>query len=293
MLPHWFKRFQLDELQIFIHPAYLELTRNRRHWRDYFVPKQVAKATIDIKSANYNPHKMQWDGLLNTLNDTLKLPEWQNASVTIVLSDHFVRYTTISNHQSLSSPAEQQAYVMHCFNLAFGEQLSAWNVQVSHAGFEKASLASAIPQDFLQTLLDILRAQQLKVKAVYPQLMFTANDSIKTFQKSIAKNVERSFWLAVIQDDRLCVALIENGHWLAVSNVIAELDVYLQLQAIISRTSIHHNVGRHHPILLNWLVSMPYHINRISGFQVVHVSEAIEPQTGESRPTHLAELEAA
>lgn len=293
MLPHWFKTLQRDELRIFIHPDYIELTRLRRHWREYFAAKQIAKIRVDINDAHSDPQTIEWDSVLKTLGETLRQPEWQDATVSIVLSDHFVRYTTIPNHQGLFTPAEQQAYVRHCFSQAFGEQASGWNVQACPAGFEKSSLASAIPDDLLQSLMNILHGHQFKLSAVLPQFMLAANDCIASFEKSVAKNTEPSFWLVVVLDDRLCIALIEHGHWRSISNVSAETDIYSQIKAVISRTNIYHGIERQLPVVLNWLASATCLANRLSEFKVIHVADTVGAQQDAVIPTHFVRLESA
>ena len=314
MLLHWFKNLQLDELRIFIHPTYLELSRSHRGWRNFFAAMHIKTEKVkvegnDIKAltdtnAFFNPYA----AVINTLNTTLSLPEWQNASVSIVLSDHYVRYTFIPAH-GLSNSAEQQAFVKHCFHLAFGEQVSGWNVQVSPTGFEKSSLASAIPQDLVSVLVNVLQAQKLRLTGIYPQLMLTTNETMRQLSKLLSKDVPNSFWLALQRDNRLCLALVENGQWLSVSNVIASPDLPSQLEALIGRTSIHHSINNPYPVLVNGLaltslssaskvpslLALPFNI---AGLEIINLTEdkaSYSPafQTDQPQTVSMAELEAA
>lgn len=260
MLLHWFRQLQQDELEVIIQPRRLTLLRTQRHWRDYFKPPVIARAVIDINEEELKTQAEPWSAAITTLGNVLKDAKWQGAVVNVILSNHFVRYTIIPWNTHLSKPAEQQAYLTHCFSLVFGDQIKNWNLQSSTSSYGKSSLASAVPQAMLNALYEALQSAHVRVQSITPQLVPAINQSFAQISSYQGKNklvftkkqTAPTCWLVVIQQDRLCMALIDNGHWLSVSNVMIETDASTQVTAMIQRNTINHNVESKLEVLLYW-----------------------------------------
>ena len=295
MLPRWFKRLQQDELQVLMHPQRLTLLRIQRTVRHYFKPIVIANSVIDIDQEAINNAKSAsntepWTHAITTLGEALKHKEWQGTAANVTLSNHFVRYATIPWNEHLSKPAEHQAYVSHCFNLVFGEQIKNWHLQAAAAAYGKASVASAIPQAMLTALHQTLQSANVAMHAVTPQLIPAINQCLTQLNKPLGKNqrifsannLHAVYCLVMIQQDRLCIALLENGDWLSVKNVTLDTDVSAQVSALIQRETIHHNMLTKPTVLLYW----PEHPNQSLNLQahtVIKV-QALQARTTGTKP---------
>lgn len=223
MLLLWSRLFA-DRLRIFMHPDHLVLLRIRRGLKPQVVDKQL----IVLRAAN---HDEPWQPALLALKQALARPEWQRLAPTVVIANHFVRYTVIPWNADLAGAAEQQAYLRHCFQLAYGDPSKQWDLRMSPAGVGQSTLASAIPQALLMGLHAELERAGMKARAIYPHLMITANQAASQVR-------ERSLCLVAIEGGRVCIALIENGAWRAVRNVVMEQTMLEQIPALIRRESI-------------------------------------------------------
>jgi hypothetical protein len=124
---------------------------------------------------------------------------------TVVLSNHFVRYAVVPWSEGLDSPAEEQAYVRHHFARIHGERAKAWALRWCDNGDTR--LASAIDQPLLEALKQVLP----RLVSVQPYLMAAINRCRAAIPKSGA-------WLALVEQERACIALHAGGRWRSVQN---------------------------------------------------------------------------
>lgn len=265
MLPHWFKRLQQDELLVLIQPQRLSLLRIRRSARHYFKPRVIAHSVIDINAEMLNTSQPEskverWANVTAALNEALNQQKWQDTIANVMLSNHFVRYTTIPWNEHVSKPAEHQAYVSHCFNLVFGEQIKSWHLQAAPVTYGKSSMASAVPQALLTTLHATLQSANIILNAVTPQLIPAISQCLAQLNKPLAKtprflprnNTHSPSCLVIIQQDRVCMAFIVDGNWICIQNVMIETDVSAQVLAFIQRATINHHVLTPPTVFLYW-----------------------------------------
>jgi hypothetical protein len=150
-----------------------------------------------------------WHGAVSALD---RLGIGQRCRVTVVLSNHFVRYALIPWSDALASEAEEEAYVRHHFARIHGDRAKAWAVRASDGGSGAPRLASAIEN----ALLDALRAcfparGKAKLVSVQPALMELFNRARGSIPRSGA-------WLVLAEPDRACIALHAGRHWRAVQS---------------------------------------------------------------------------
>jgi hypothetical protein len=148
-----------------------------------------------------------WDGALHTL----KALEWpRRAAVTVVLSNHFVRYALVPWNAALADPAEEEAYVRHHFGRIHGERAKSWRLRWSPEPGDAPRLASAIDSALLDSLKDCFKGNA-RLVSVQPCLMDAANRARHAVPASGA-------WLVFVERERACVALHAGGRWRSVHN---------------------------------------------------------------------------
>jgi hypothetical protein len=256
VLLHWLKSLFVDELWVFIHPQRITLLRLSRTLRNGLKQQLVHKQVIDLplnletarlEAASNDANDLQI--LSKCLQQALDNTEWQGAMPTVIVSNHFARYAIVPWNSELAIESERQAYMQHCFNLAYGESAKAWDLRMSEPNFSRSTMASAINRELLQVLHDVFVEADMKLAAVYPQLMLAINQTLRQLKK---QKQSLSFWLVSIQSERVCLTLLIDGGWRLVKNVALEIDVSAQVTALIQREIVNCNVNDEVPVLLYW-----------------------------------------
>jgi len=153
-----------------------------------------------------------WQGALAAL----KSVDFAGAAVTIVLSNHFVRYALVPWSDSLSTEQEEEAYVRHHFAKIHGERAKGWALRWSDG------LCSAIDKALLEELKGLFeKNKKAKLASVQPALMAAFNRARGAIPSAGA-------WLVMAQADRACVALHAQGRWQSVQNARGEAAALLE-----------------------------------------------------------------
>jgi hypothetical protein len=186
-------RLSPDRLRIGLAPSFVSVERERGFLR---------KAIVDRQKLACDPGfgAQLWDGALAALKscDT-------RLRATVVLSNHFVRYAIVPWTTGLDTAAEEEAYVRHYFARVHGERAKSWVLRWTRNGDTR--LASAIDQG----LLEALKLALPRLVSMQPYLMAAINGCSDFIPKTGA-------WLALVEDERACIALHAGGRWRAVQN---------------------------------------------------------------------------
>jgi len=146
-----------------------------------------------------------WQGALQALR-TIKLPK---AKITVVLSNHFVRYALVPWSDALAGAAEEEAYVRHHFVRIHGERAKSWALRCSEAPRGAPRLASAVDRE----LVEALKGACPGLASVQPWLMAAIN----RWRREIPPG---GAWLLLAErePERACIALHARGAWRSVQN---------------------------------------------------------------------------
>jgi hypothetical protein len=136
----------------------------------------------------------------------------QRCRLTVVLSNHFVRYALVPWSNALASEAEEEAYVRHHFARIHGQRARGWAVRAAEAPAGAPRLASAVDK----ALIDALRAvfppkRKARLASVQPELM-------EVFNRARGAIPRGGAWLALAEPERACVALHMGRRWHAVQS---------------------------------------------------------------------------
>lgn len=251
MLLHWVKSLFKNELWVFIQPQRLVFMRIARPFGRGLKQHIVCKQVIDLPKniAMRSLENQDWQILTNQLKNILSDSKWQNTMPTVMVSNHFARYTVIPWNSELILDVEREAYMQHCFTLAYGESAKAWDLRMSEPDFGKSAVASAINIGLLQALQGVFSEVNMPLNAVYPQLMLAINQTLNSIRK---QSNAYSFWLIAIQNERVCLTLMIDGDWRLVKNMAIESDVVKQVTLLIQRETVNYCVHDALPIFLYW-----------------------------------------
>jgi len=145
------------------------------------------------------------------------------ARVTVVLSNHFVRYALLPPTRALRSRDEWSAYARHTFASTFGEAARSWEVRLCSTGFRHPRLACAVES----SLLSSLRAVS-GVVSIQPYLMSAFNERRGRLPREAA-------WFVLQEEGRLTFALIAGGAWRLVRSRQANGDWQSLLPELLDR----------------------------------------------------------
>ena len=160
-----------------------------------------------------------WHGALQALKG-VTLPR---SRVTVVLSNHFVRYALAPWSAALATPAEEQAYLRHHFAKIHGERAKAWLFRASAGRRGEPRLASAVDAELVAAIRGVFpKGGAARLASVQPALMHVFNGARDALPHP------GGAWLVIAEADRACVALHADGAFRAVQNAKGEWRALLE-----------------------------------------------------------------
>lgn len=149
-----------------------------------------------------------WHGALAALAPAAAGLAAEPADVTVVVSNHFVRYALVPWSDALDGTEEELAFARHTFAGIHGERVKSWEVRVSAEAAGEARLASAIDRGLVEALRGCFPASgRARLVSAQPHLMSAFN---------LWRRRLRTAWLLIIEAQRACIALRSGGRWAAV-----------------------------------------------------------------------------
>jgi hypothetical protein len=193
-----------DRVLIALAPDSLALMRIKGAFR----PRVVEKRTTACDPAF---GAEAWQGAVAALAP-LAVEIGKNAEVTVVLSNHFVRYTLVPRSEALANAEEETAFVRYCFSKTHGERSKEWDVRLSRGSAGPMRIASAVDSKLIEAIRSVFPAgARAKLVSVQPYLMSAFNR-----WRSLLKGARA--WLLLIEPQRACLAHFEDKRCTAVRN---------------------------------------------------------------------------
>jgi hypothetical protein len=129
-----------------------------------------------------------------------------NHRVSVVLSNHFIRYAVLPWSSTLTSERDWAAFAQHNFVSIYGDVAKTWEFCVSRTKRGHPAITCAVDAALLQSLRQIPG-----IASVQPYLMAAFNARRKALPGP-------SLWFVVQERGRMTVALIVDGKWKAIRN---------------------------------------------------------------------------
>lgn len=216
-----------DELRVVLSPDQLVLVRIAREFtRRGLVRRVLAKELIPCASVVGG--EAPWEGAIRALEAALPDVAKRKTFATLILSNHFMRYTLVPWSETLSDEAEQMSYAQYCFRQAYGAAVENWELRLSLGLAGVPQLASAVDGRLLQALRLVFLQSGAVLKSVQPYLMAAYNNCRPRLQN-------RSAWLVLFEPGCLCLVLLQQGRWASVRSMRIGADWREQLPRILER----------------------------------------------------------
>ncbi|HEU4353796.1 MAG TPA: hypothetical protein VFR66_18160 [Burkholderiales bacterium] len=130
----------------------------------------------------------------------------KRVDVTVVLSNHFVRYAVLPEHDGATTPEEELALARFHFTKIHGDRVKGWEVRV----FQR--LACAIDAALLEGIKKAFPGKgKAKLISVQPRLMAAYNAARGRIPREGA-------WLLLGEPGRTCLARVATRGWASVHN---------------------------------------------------------------------------
>jgi len=198
-------------LQVVICPDQLVLLPVRRtlSWRGGLRHTIHDPQNVPCNSEAGGP---SWGAALQALE--AELPNFKDGrpAATVILSNHFMRYTLVPWSKKLANAEEELAFTRHCFTRVYGQIAERWALRLDPGPTEVPRLASAMDQAFLDGLRGVFEGAGIALKSIQPHLMAAFNG----FRGSLGQH---SAWFALLEPGNLCLALLYRGDWVRVRNL--------------------------------------------------------------------------
>ncbi|ACB36135.1 hypothetical protein Lcho_3881 [Leptothrix cholodnii SP-6] len=203
-------RWSAERLHVALAPERVELTRPGL-W--------PGRPAAHAAGATCSPRAGEpaWQAALDALDGLLGAFNARGEAVTVVLSNHWVRYLVLPWHAELTGADELAQLARVRFEQTYGAAAADWTIRID-GGWGAPHVACAIDSALFTELQRRLAAHGLRLRSLQPLLMSACNGQ----RHALAG--ERSAF-AVIEPGRICLSLLGRGRWLEVSNRRAGDDV--------------------------------------------------------------------
>jgi len=208
-------------------PGEVGLVRLGAGWPQVVEGRVVPCAAPAAADPN-KPDGPPWAPALAALRDGLAALDGRGGELTVVLSNHFVRYALLPWNEGLAGEAEELAYARHRFAQVYGEAAAqAWDIRVSPDG-GGPQLACAVDAGLIAGLDEAAAAAGRRLRSVQPYLMAAYN----RWRRALAGPLT---WFVLAEPGRLCLAALQGGRWHDLANLRADAGWAGALPGLLAR----------------------------------------------------------
>ena len=210
-----------SRLRIGLAPGRLRLAAETRGWRT----SAVESATLPVEPGS---GPADWRPAVEALPAAMALAGLQRPEVSVVLSNHFVRYALLPPDEALKKDAEWRALARHRLSGIHGAATDGWLVRVSAAQAGGVRIVSATDTALIEEIRASVAAADATLVSAQPNL-------IAAFNRVREQVGADSCWLVVAESGRLTMALLEGGTWKAVRTRRIDDGATVPLRDILER----------------------------------------------------------
>lgn len=169
-----------------------------------------------------------WAGAVAALRIASEAWQRERVAVTVVLSNHFVRYALVDAPPRGVSPEEELALARFHFARLHGERAASWDVRVTPGGRGTPRVASAVDRELIDELQAIFPgAARPRLASVQPYLMCAFN--------RWRDRLGGGGWLVLPEPGRVCLALLADDVWQALQSARSAAETTEDWLALLDR----------------------------------------------------------
>ena len=191
-----------ERMQIALSPQQVAMVRFSSRWNK----KQVTQRKL--LPCAHSDQQPNWGAALASLRELLVLVSPAKIPVSVILSNHFVRYMVLQWSAELVTRAEEAQFARARFIQVFGDRASEWTIRASDAPAGMERLAAAADRALLEAVAATLEAAGLTLESCQPALMAQFNAG--------RSRIGDTAWLVCAEHGRLLIARVHQGNWRSV-----------------------------------------------------------------------------
>ncbi len=186
-----------DELRVGLCRDRLLVAHYRAGWTRRRVASAVRLLPIEAEaSAAPDP--------IARLQTLVEEPAYRTAELTVVLSNHYLRYLVLPWSEALSTASDWEGYARLCFTQTYGSPAADWTLRVGAPRRGQPRLACAIDAPLMVKLLEIPR-----LRSIQPYLMSAFNSRRRRLGTKPA-------WFVLQEPGRVTLGLVAQGRFQAI-----------------------------------------------------------------------------
>lgn len=191
-----------DRIQVFFAPERVDLVRSYRGIKGKRTERQgaVCERVSGLPA---------WELALAQLKQLTE--DGGGAEISILLSNHFVRYGVIPPQSKIETPVELHAYAAFQMREIYGERTAAWSLSTSSWDPGAGAVCAAIEHRLIEQLQELAAEHKMRLQEIEPYLTGAFDHWHNRFDNSRA-------WFALLEAGRLCLVSLEDGAWRRISN---------------------------------------------------------------------------
>ncbi len=186
-----------DRLHVFLGPQRIDLIRYGRG----FKPKEIMRDTVPCRVAESN--EPLWLPAIEALKKLLSHQDGK-LDVLVSFSNHFVQYLLVQSQDGLSTKSEEEAYVKFCFSEIYGKQADHFELRWSGDLSIDAQIASAVEQEFLSAIDEVLESRSMACRALQPSFM----NAFNLMRHRIASDAQ---WFVFVEPGCILIGFFKSG----------------------------------------------------------------------------------
>lgn len=184
-----------EELRVALCPERLILVRRSRGLRS----KAADSRVVPVEPG---PGPI-WQGAAAALKAVIAEMVRERLDATVILSNHFVRYTLLPWSKNLGPESEWSAFAAHRFGSIYGAGAAQLAMRISSAPPGMPRLASALDPELIASIVDSFRSSSITLHSIQPFLMAAYN--------RLERNLPgQPLWLMLHEPGLVTLALIEG-----------------------------------------------------------------------------------
>ena len=170
------------------------------HWRG--LPRRIVEMhsnQIAVRAGD------DWAEMLDAFAALLR--EVGSRRVRVILSAHFAHYQLVPWLDDLQDSEEELAVVRLAFTKTFGDCAARWRISLSDDSPGRPRIAAAIDGELFEAIKQSAQGAGVEVVSMQPYLSAAVNHWRAHFNRNDSR------WLVLHEENRVCLALIEQGRW--------------------------------------------------------------------------------
>ncbi len=212
-----------DQIDVFFAPDQINVVRTKRGL------KPVKQPVVTERIPDNQDGDPVW--LLPMEKLESQLAEAGGSGMTVTLSNYFVRYIVLPPQTEITSPDEVMAYADFRMREIYGARVDNWALSVSPWSPVSGAVCAAISHDLLKQIQELSTRQQIVLNGIEPYLTSVLDQSSHAF------NHKKSF-LALVENGRICVAVMVDGVWRNIRNQRVLHDLQNELWAVLDQEAV-------------------------------------------------------